>query len=97
LAGCTWVFWTFGYSNIEVSILPIFFSSVLAGSVLAGKESAFIGSVLAGTSFGASVLVGCDPTGLRVVLNGFSWAFGESSFLIHDVSVFLGATTGCFG
>lgn len=97
LAGYVWVFWTFDCSNIEVLTLPNGFGSVLTGSVLTGKGSAFIGSVLVGTSFGASAFAGCEPTGLRVLLNGFSWAFGESSFLSHDVSIFLGAATGCFG
>ena len=78
-----------GYSTgFTVSVLTgsVFTGSVLTGSVLIG--SVLIGWVLTGSVFTGSVLTGSvfivapvvEPAGLSAVLNGFSAAFGDSSF-----------------
>jgi hypothetical protein len=79
------------YSNMLVLTFPIEATgSALAGSALAG--SAFAGLLFTGCADGAAVVFA--GAGLRSALNGFDSAFGESSFLIQDASVFLGAVTG---
>ena len=85
-AGATVLFCAMFYSNMLVLTFPI----EATGSALAG--SAFTGSLFTGCADGAAVVFA--GAGLRSALNGFDSAFGESSFLIQDASVFLGAVTG---
>ena len=78
-----------GYSTgFTVSILTgsvltgsVLIGSVLTGSVLTGSvliDSVLIGSVLTGSVFIVAPIV--EPAGLSAALNGFSAAFGDSSF-----------------
>ena len=64
-------------------------SSVFTGSALTG--AALTGSVLAGYDVGTVVLTGA---GFRFAWKGLDSAFGESSFLIQEASVFLGMAAG---
>jgi uncharacterized protein YjbI with pentapeptide repeats len=65
----------------SVLIASVLTCSVLTGSDLIG--SVLTGSVLTGSVLTGSVLIAApivEPAGLSAVLNGFSAAFGDSSF-----------------